>query len=447
MVLSSHPTLGIRVGQPFFVYNLLEELTAPGDYFIDRVNGRLYLRPNGEVVPSEVLLSTLQSPIVKMTGCTGITWQGISFESDKDVSVSATNCQAVAFNNCRFWNSGGYGLVLSGSSNLVERCDFRQLGQGGVWVWGGNRTTLSPSGTLIENSEFQYFGRLFWTYQPAIQITADEDYNASCMGITVQHNEIHNAPHDAIIYNGNGHTIQYNHIYNVDQWTNDAGAIYSTGCEWGTQENLIQFNLVRNCGGPLGVWISGVYVDGGGSGSRILGNILYNSGPMCAIQHNGGRDVQTQYNICYGSWYGIDISNVTFSILSNVSGAQGNFLQKLQYFNYQSAPWSTVYPNLSVIPNTYAQLPGTHWLEPEGSVCYGNLQWGGGSKDVYRQVSNYYPSLGSITSYFTQVGANINKDPLFTNPAILDFGLLSGSPMFTVPGFPGINTAKIGIQK
>lgn len=445
ITLANRPTLGIRVGQPCFIYNLLEELTAPGDYFIDRVNARLYLRPVGDVAPTEVLLSTLQTPVVKLTGCTGIAWQGVSFESGKDVLVSATNCQSVSFTGCRFWNGGGYGLVLSGSSNLVEGCDFRQLGQGGVWVWGGNRSTLTASGTVIENSEFQRFGRLFWTYQPAIQIVADEDYNAACMGITVQHNEIHDAPHDAIIYGGNGNTIQYNKIYSVDQWTNDAGAIYSTGCEWGTQGNLIQFNLIRNCGGPLGDWISGIYVDGGGSGSRIVGNILYKAGPMCSIQHNGGRDVQTQYNVCYGSWYGIDISNVAFAILSNVAGSQTNFLQKLQYFNYQSGPWAAAYPNVAAIPNAYAQLPGTHWLEPEGSVCYGNLQYGGGSKDVYRQVSNYYPSLGAITSYFAQVGGNVNQDPQFTNAAGLDFSLKPGSPMFAIPGFPGINASLIGI--
>jgi hypothetical protein len=447
IALSKAPTLGIRIGQPFFIYNLLEELTAPGDYFIDRVNARLYMRPFGDVLPTEVLLSTLQTPIVNMANCQQLTWQGISFESGKNVLVSATSCQSVAFNSCRFWNSGGYGLILSGSSNLVEACDFRQLGQGGIWVWGGNRSTLTPSGTLIENSQFQYFGRLFWTYQPAIYIQNDEDYNPLCMGITVQHNEIHNAPHDAIIYGGNSNTIQYNNIYNVDQWTNDAAAIYTTGCEWGTQGNLIQFNLIRNGGGPLGVWTSGIYVDGGGSGSKILGNILYKTGQMCAIQHNGGRDVQTQYNICYGSWYGIDISNVTFATMSNVSGSQTNYLQKLQYYNYQSAPWSTAYPNLAVIPNTYSQLPGTHWLEPENSVCYGNLQYGGGSKDVYRQDSNYYPSLGPITSYFAQVGSNVSQNPLFNNPANLDFSLQSASPMFTLPGFPGINTSLIGTQK
>ncbi|WP_285571605.1 right-handed parallel beta-helix repeat-containing protein, partial [Geothrix limicola] len=308
IVLANSVTYGLRAGQPFFIYNLLEELTAPGECFIDRVNARLYLRPVGDVPPSEILLSTLQAPVLQMSGCQQITWNGISFEAAKDRLVYASSCQNVAFRNCQFRNAGGYAMLLNGSSNLVEGCDFRQLGKGGIWASGGNRTTLTPSGTLIENSEFQYFGRLFWTYQPAINLgTFSDAYNNDCMGFTIQHNEIHHSPHAAILFSGNGNTIKYNHIHDATQWTNDAGVIYTTGREWGTQGNLIQFNLIRNCGSPLGVYTSGIYIDGVGSGVKIEGNILYKVSPMFAIQHNGGRDVQTQYNIFSGHWYGVDI--------------------------------------------------------------------------------------------------------------------------------------------
>ena len=445
ITLTSAPTLGIRMGQPFFLYNLLEELTDPGDYFIDRTNNKLYIRPVGDVLPSEILLSTLQNPIMSMTSCTKITWSGVSFEAAKDILVSAPSCTSVSFYECEFKNNGGIGLNINGSSNKVQRCDFRYQGQTGITAWGGDRATLTPSGTLIENNEIQYFARLFWTYQPGIQILNDPDFNQYCMGFTVQHNEIHHGPHDGIIYNGNNIVIQYNHIHHVDQWTSDAGAIYTTGCEWGTQGNQIKFNLVRECGGPLGGFISGIYIDGGGSGVDIECNILYNSGLLCGIQHNGGRDVQMRYNICSGAWYGIDISNVIFSIINNDAGSQTNFLEKLQYFNYQSAPWSTTYPNLAVIPNTYASIPGTHWCEPENSVCYGNLQYGF-STDSYRQTSNYATGLGAITTFFSQVAANTSGNPLFTNTSTLDFSLQVGSPMLSISGFPGINTTLIGIQ-
>jgi hypothetical protein len=440
LVLPASPDYGFRLGQPFFVYNLLEELTAPGEYFIDRTNARLYLRPTGDIPPSEILVSILQGPVVQLTSCQQITWQGVTFEAAKDRLVYGTGCQAVTFKNCQFRNAGGYGLTLGGTSNLVEACDFRYLGKGGVSLSGGNRATLTPSGSLVQNCEFQRYGRLFWTYQPGINI------DSNSIGITAQHNEIHHSPHAAILFGGNENIMRYNHIHDVTQWTNDAGAIYTTGRDWGMQGNLIQFNLIRNCGSPLGTFQSGIYIDGVGSGVRVEGNILYRAAPQFAVQHNGGRDVLTQYNIFYGHWYGVDISNVAFEVVNNTSGSSWNLLGKLLSMNYQSAPWSTAYPNVAAIPNTWAQIQGSQWLEPGGSSCYGNLHFGS-SVDVYRQ-HNSATSLAAPISWFSKTGSNLSQvDPLFTDASKLDFRLQPASPMYGIPGFPGIDASQIGIQR
>jgi len=322
----------------------------------------------------------------------------------------------------------------------VDACDFHQLGKAGLTVSGGNRATLTPSGTVVQNCEIHHFGRLFWTYQPGINIS----YTG--MGLTAQNNEIHHCPHAAILFGGNENTIKNNLIYDATQWANDSGVIYTTGRDWGTQGNLIQFNLIRNCGGPLGTFLSGIYIDGVGSGVKIEGNILYYVAPQFAMQHNGGRDVKMQYNIFYGHYYGIDISNVGFEVVNHTSGSSWDLLGKLIAMNYQAPPWSTAYPHVAVIPNTWAQLQGTRWIQPEGSVCYGNLQTGKGSS-VYVQ-HNSEPALAAPITWFSQVGANLSQvDPMFTDAANLDFRLQPGSPMFNTPGFPGIDVTKIGIQR
>jgi len=444
--LATAPTYGLRIGQPFYIYNLLEELTDPGDYFIDRVNARLYLRPRTGALPGEVMLSRLQTPILTLRNASYITWKGISFEASKDNLVDAQTCTRVAFANCLFRNSGGWGLLLSGASNLVEACELTWLGKGGIWVAGGDRHTLTNSGTLIENCEIHHFGRLFWSYQPGIYVNSITNYafNDDCAGITIQHNDIHHAPHQAIFFQGNNHTIRYNHIHQVCQWTNDAGAIYSQR-DWGSQGNLVQNNLIRHSGSPFGYWILGIYLDACGSGITIEGNILYKSGPNLAIQHNGGRDVKIRYNIMSGYWFGAVTVNYGTTNVNNTPGSSLNLLEKLNHFNYQGATWAMAYPTVAAIPNDWTQVQGSHWLQPENCVFYGNLLQGY-SPDVIRQ-ENVYPSMAPPLSWFSQVSGNLSQvDPQFTDAANLDFRLKPGSPMYGIPGFPGIDASKMGIQ-
>jgi hypothetical protein len=60
---------------------------------------------------------------------------------------------------------------------------------------------------------------------------------------------------------------------------------------------------------------------------------------------------------------------------------------------------------------------------------------------------NSAASLAAPVTWFSQMGSNLNQDPLFVDPANLDFRLQSGSPMFNIPGFPGIDVTQIGIQR
>jgi hypothetical protein len=445
--LATKPLYGLRTGQPFFFYNLLEELTDPGEYFIDRSHARLYVRPLKDTIPNEVFLSRLQSPLVSMWGTNWITFRGIVFEAARDTLVDVQECKNVAFRSCLFQNAGGWGLFLSGFHNQVEACELKQLGKGGIRVCGGNRATLLPSQNLIENCNIHHFGRIFWTNQPAIHIVSltKTENNDDCVGVLILHNEIHHAPHIAVNFKGNDHIIKFNHIHHVCQWANDAGAIYSSR-DWGSQGNVIQFNLIHNNGGPFGNWISGIYLDGCSSGITVAGNILYKAGPNFAIQLNGGRDLKIRYNILVGHWYGIDVSNVGVTTITNNHSDTWNLLEKIRRFSYKSPPWSIAYPNLAAIPDRWEEIQGSHWLQPEGSELYGNLH-AGLSGDLFRQ-NNYSPQKATVISWFSKVAENLTQvDPQFVDPGRLDFQLRPSSPAFRIPGFPGIDSSGIGIVK
>ena len=51
---------GFKEGGYYYFFNVLEELDAPGEYYIDRDNGILYFYPPDENENSKIMLSNKQ---------------------------------------------------------------------------------------------------------------------------------------------------------------------------------------------------------------------------------------------------------------------------------------------------------------------------------------------------------------------------------------------------
>lgn len=59
-------------GGAFFVENVFEELDAPGEYFYDKANKRLYLYPNGTIEDMTTILISQQENLIEV----GSAWAG-----------------------------------------------------------------------------------------------------------------------------------------------------------------------------------------------------------------------------------------------------------------------------------------------------------------------------------------------------------------------------------
>lgn len=53
-------------GGAFFVENVLEELDAPGEYFYDKVNKKLYLYPNGTISDMKKIRIAQQENLIEV---------------------------------------------------------------------------------------------------------------------------------------------------------------------------------------------------------------------------------------------------------------------------------------------------------------------------------------------------------------------------------------------
>ncbi len=444
VVLQEAPTYGIGEVRPFRVLNLVEELDSPGEYYLDRATGRLYYLPEADPAESRIALTLADGPLLALRDASHLRFEGITFAGSRGELVSALGVQDVTFSRCRFLAAGATALHVRGSRSGLACSQVRDAGGNAVVLECGHRADLTRGECFVRDSDLGSFGRLDRTYHVGVRVRG--------CGQVVEHNFIHDAPHTAILFTGNEHTIAFNEIARVVLEASDAGAIY-TGRDWGYRGNEIRFNWIHDVGGAFLGGIHAVYLDDASSGIRVFGNILTNIAGA-ATMSGGGRDNLFENNVIVhvqGPAHFTDrrarTSNHDFN---NGVPDSWNLLGRL-HFNfssyewgaelaYQQEPWLSAYPALAAIPDDWDQVRDSHWQDPEGCIFSRNLifdtegfigegTWGG---------------AGAISCY-AEIQDNLQgRDPGFVDEANGDLNLRPDSPAFEIPGFQPIPFDEIG---
>ena len=273
---------GITDHAPYYFFNVFEELDIPGEWYLDRENGILYLYPPKKLEECTVNLSITDKILFKADGAENITVKGFT--------LTATRGNAMYFrgngntvDSCEIKNIAGAAVTINGNNCTVKNCLIHHTGRGGITMSGGNRNTLTSSGNIITNNHIHHIAEIYRTYQSGIQIGG-----VNCI---VSHNCIHDSAHMAIGFGGNDHVIEYNEIYNVCQIADDSGAIY-TGRNYTNCGNIIRYNYFHDMSSEKDtqhIGIFAVYCDDNNGGTEIYGNVMHRC--QCALLLHGGHDM------------------------------------------------------------------------------------------------------------------------------------------------------------
>jgi hypothetical protein len=284
-----HGVYGYKTGQRFYALNLVEELDAPGEYWIDRKAGKLLAwLPNA----GETRISTLESPLIRVLGATDLRLERLTFSASRGEGLRVEGGARVSVLGCTLRGLGMTGITIEGGQgHRVASCDLFDLGESGVMVSGGDRKTLEPAGHTVENCDIHHHGRLCRTYRPAIGLQG--------VGNRALHNRLHDSPHNAILMGGNDHTVAFNEIFRVCTQTGDAGAVYM-GRDLTMRGTEIRHNHFHDIGPTIHskegfVDVMAVYLDDCFCGTRIIGNVFERSGRAAMI--GGGRDNTVSGNL------------------------------------------------------------------------------------------------------------------------------------------------------
>lgn len=277
------------IGQRFHFFNVLDEVTEPGDYAIDYENGTLTFIPPADTDPetAEVLLSLNDRPAFLIEDAEDIQIEGFRIECFRGDGIRVSRAKNVRIAGCELCNIGNRGISVDDSvDTVISGCELHDTGDAGVAIFAGDRKTLTPGCCGVENCRIHHVARWDRCYEPPIRLSG--------VGLFARGNRIHDCPHTAILYNGNDICISGNEIYRVVLETSDAGAIYA-GRDYTMRGNVIENNFIHHIGNRLKFGVMGIYNDDCLSGVVMRNNVFYRV--QSAILLGGGVDYVCEGNV------------------------------------------------------------------------------------------------------------------------------------------------------
>ena len=282
----------IKSGNPYSVFNLLEEIDQPGEWYLDRANGILYLYPSAMSGKAVVDLSMLSGSMLTATNVSHLRIEGLVFESSRGGGVELENSSHCLIAGCTVRNVSGVGVKINGGQrNSMISCKLHDLEHAAMHINGGNSDTLTRADHLVANCRFKNFGRT----------SRSAGISLNGVGQRITHCVFEDCPSSAIGFAGFNLLVEYNEFRNCCNEIDDYGVIYA----WGNptwRGNIWRFNKFSHCGGGYTQgWVqnryfgtSGFRFDDAVSGQTVYGNVFTHFdlwGTSAGVMgNNSGRD-------------------------------------------------------------------------------------------------------------------------------------------------------------
>ncbi len=351
----------------WYAFNLLSELDRPGEYYLDRVTGRLYFWPPR---PGSPAVLSVASELIRAENLSHVVFRGFTLEACRGTAITIRGGTGCRIEGCTIRNTGHRAVqVVEGTKHEVYGCDVYHTGEGGISMSGGQRPTLTPAGHSAENNHVHHYSRRARTYKPAISVSG--------VGNRIAHNLIHDGPHMALAAGGNDHIVEFNEIHNVVEDSGDAGAYY-VGRDWTQRGNVLRHNYWHDIVGATGHGGMTIYLDDQHCGHTIDGNLFERC--MQSVFIGGGDDNVVTNNVFLDCWESAHLDNRGMGWQKKATDdPQDTLRSRLRSMPYTSDLWRARYPTLVKILD---DDPGV----PKRNVFESNISAGGKWDDITASI-------------------------------------------------------------
>jgi hypothetical protein len=294
----------------YFIENVVEELDAPGEYYVDKQSGILYFYPPEGTDMDDVVLKIpqLQWSLVETRGTSWLTFQSLKLELCRRIGIDIEGGSHVTVDSCTVESISGYsGIVVgnfvyegwalaeyyaehdefpqdepsaeeNGLYHTVKNCTIQNIGGFGTSLFAGRTSTRENGHLLFENNVVLNTGLL----------DNSGGVDANGVGISLLRNTVKFVPGYGMGLNGPDGEVAYNLICDgiSDPGQNDSSALglHHGGIAWGLKvhDNIIR-DVQQTPARAWETWMPGLtpnrlalYVDGYAPGAEIARNVVYN---------------------------------------------------------------------------------------------------------------------------------------------------------------------------
>ena len=241
----------------FYLFNAIEALDAPGEWFYDKETGSLYIYPKDEHdLPdcSASMSNVTPYGLVAAKDTSYMVIDGLRFDGCASTAVSVKGGSNVVIQDSVFCNTKGASLSFSATKSAIIYSDFsKSYSHSGVVLGGGSIGELTPSGILLQNNIFHGLRgehALSWS---GCRLVISHNYFNNCTTYGDQAVEC---------------IFEYNRFEGGDAHATDGGMIYISGAY--SRGNHYRYNLFH----MINQSHNAVYNDTQGSGNYMYFNIV-----------------------------------------------------------------------------------------------------------------------------------------------------------------------------
>lgn len=460
----------------YYIDNVFEALDAPGEWYLDRVEGMLYYLPHDhETLDNTELYAPRLAQLIRLEGrpecgefIEDVRFEGISFAyadwylpdgGDPELSsetegmdrlqlagspqagyhlpgaLSLRGARRCAFIGCRAFSVGFYAFDFREgcADNRIHGCEIADTGGGGIKLSGGaygSPAALQSGRHKFTENHIHRGGLVF----------------PSAVGIVIRHafdndvtdNHIHHYAYTGIScgwvwgyapHVSRDNRIEYNEIHDIGaSGLNDMSGIYLLGVQPGTvvRGNIVYRVYQKNYGG----W--GIYLDEGSSHILVENNVAYDTGSE-TLHLNSGRENIIRNNIfAFGQFGGFRHSNrkehIGLTLSRNIFMTDG---APIFYMG-----WNNGVEDRSFLSDT-------------------NLLWDVSGRPIQHRDSRWDEEAGKYVYHdiphaaFLATNRDLNSviaDPGFADAAERDFRMPADSPAGKI-GFLSFEAGRKGARK